>query len=69
MPGAETQVAEATLGEIKEAAMEVLVRCVDGGERLGGMMMVGRGWWLQVRVEALEDGVGRRVGGGVDEVI
>ncbi|KAL8837404.1 MAG: hypothetical protein Q9176_005710 [Flavoplaca citrina] len=64
MPGAGTEVAEATLGEIKEAALEIVGRCVERGEGLGGMMSVGKWWSLQVMVEALEEGVGRRVGGG-----
>ena len=67
MPGAGTEVAEATLAEIKEAAMEIVSRCVERGEGLGGMMSVGKWWSLQVIVEALEEGVGRRVGGGAVE--
>ena len=40
--------------DIKEAAMEVCARCVYDGDRLGGLTQVGRGNWLQVRVEAVD---------------
>ncbi|KAL9634862.1 MAG: hypothetical protein Q9204_002837 [Flavoplaca sp. TL-2023a] len=63
MPGAGTEVAEATLAEIKEAAMEIVKRCVERGEGLGGIMSVGKWWSLQVTVEAFDETVGRTVGG------
>ncbi|KAL8897645.1 MAG: hypothetical protein Q9192_002475 [Flavoplaca navasiana] len=67
MPGAGTEVAEATLTEIKEAAMEIVGRCVESGDGLGGMMSVGKWWSLQVTVEAFDETVGRRVSGGAVE--
>ncbi|KAL8897644.1 MAG: hypothetical protein Q9192_002474 [Flavoplaca navasiana] len=54
IPGPEDVVAQATLREVKERAMEVLVRCVYGENHLGGFTQVGRENWMQVRVEALE---------------
>lgn len=54
IPGPVTQTAEATLFDIKEAAMEIFVNCVLDDSHLGGLTQVGRGYWLQVRVEALD---------------
>ncbi|KAL8751237.1 MAG: hypothetical protein Q9199_006561 [Rusavskia elegans] len=54
IPGSDSQTtAEATLFDIKEAAREIFVKCVLDDSHLGGLKQVGRGNWLQVRVEAV----------------
>lgn len=54
VPGSDSQTAEATLFDIKEAASEIFVKCVLDNSHLGGLKQVGRGYWLQVRVEAVD---------------
>lgn len=49
--------AEASLWEIKEAALEVLGKCVYREPRLGGFTLVGPRNTLQVRVTAYEEEV------------
>ena len=54
IPGGNLETAEASLMDIKEGAMEVCARCVYDGDHLGGLVQVGRGNRLQVRVEAVD---------------
>lgn len=52
MPGTTTEIEEASLEDIKEAALDVLAECVYDGDHLGGVTHTGVGYRLQVRVEA-----------------
>ena len=52
MPGTTTEIAEASLEDIKEAALDVLAECVHNGDHLGGVTHTGVKYRLQVRVEA-----------------
>ncbi|KAL9013739.1 MAG: hypothetical protein Q9173_001583 [Seirophora scorigena] len=53
-PAKPFDVEEATMLQIKTAALEVLRECVARGDHLGGIAAVGRHWHLQVRVEGSE---------------
>ncbi|KAL8853010.1 MAG: hypothetical protein Q9221_002158 [Calogaya cf. arnoldii] len=53
IPGGELEVAEASLMDIKMAASDILEECVYRDvDHFGGIMQVGKGKWLQVRVDA-----------------
>lgn len=60
-PGKPFDVEEATMLEVKTAALEVLRKCVARGDHLGGVAAVGRHWHLQVRVEGSEKEPSRAV--------
>ncbi len=52
---------QASMLEVRDAAWEVLIQCVAGGDKLGGVVQVGRMGALQVSVVA---GDGDRYGDG-----
>ncbi|KAL8763319.1 MAG: hypothetical protein Q9184_000875 [Pyrenodesmia sp. 2 TL-2023] len=55
---------QASMAEIRDAAWEVLLRCVATGQRLGGFVQVGVRGALQVTVEAGDGGGMSGRGGG-----
>lgn len=45
-----------TWGAVKKAAIDVLLTCVADGEGLGGFMVTGDAWGLQVEVRGFGKG-------------
>ncbi|KAL8903073.1 MAG: hypothetical protein Q9171_007523 [Xanthocarpia ochracea] len=52
IPGSTTQIAEASLEDVKEAALDVLAKCVYNADHLGGVTHTGVKHGLQVSVQA-----------------